>query len=285
MEPHGKTRGLLRRRITFLLFPTLVMNENLKKNYHSSTIQRALDILNLFKVHTTLSFAEIQEILGFNKSTLFRVLSTLQANKYLRKNKQGQFQLGLNVFILGNSVSREHQLKNVVSPYLERITQHLDLTVHLGILDGTDVIIIGKAEPNKRIRMVSRIGGSVPAHCTGQGKTLLAFSPKETVEKIINIQGLPRFTPHTICTADALFEELGAIRTRGYAIDNSEHERHIRCVAVPILDEAGKIEAALSITGTIFDFPDEHTIRKSVDLLQEARDNIRKELGYTGVTS
>ena len=75
-----------------LSFPTTNAKENLKKNYHSSTIQRALDILNLFKVHTTMSFAEIQEILGFNKSTLFRVLSTLQANKYLRKGEH--FYLG-----------------------------------------------------------------------------------------------------------------------------------------------------------------------------------------------
>lgn len=268
-----------------LSFPTTTAKENLKKNYHSSTIQRALDILNLFKVHTTMSFAEIQEILGFNKSTLFRVLSTLQANKYLRKGEQGQYQLGLNVFILGNSVSREYQLKNVVSPYLEAVSQGIELTVHLGILDGMDVIIVAKAEPNKRIRMVSRIGGSVPAHCTGQGKTLLAFSPKETVEKIINTQGLQRFTPNTICTADGLFEELGAIRSRGCAIDNSEHERHIRCVAVPILDEIGKIEAALSITGTVFDFPDDHAIQKSVNLLEEVRDKIRIELGYANKAS
>ena len=256
------------------------MRENLKKNYHSSTIQRALDILYLFKVHTALSFAEIQESLGFNKSTLFRVLSTLQANNYLRKDEGGKYQLGLNVFILGNSASREYQLKNVASPYLETLAQKIDLTVHLGILDGVDVIIVEKAEPNKRLRMVSRIGGSVPAHCTGQGKTLLAFSPKETVEKIINAQGLQRFTPNTICTADALFVELQAIRSRGYAIDNSEHERHIRCVAVPILDGTGKIEAALSITGTVFDFPDDHSIGKSVNLLEEVRDKIRMELGY-----
>ena len=257
------------------------MKENLKKNYHSSTIQKALDILYLFKVHTTLSFAEIQESLGFNKSTLFRVLSTLQANNYLRKDERGKYRLGLNVFILGNSASREYQLKNVASPYLEEVAQNIELTVHLGILDGMDVIIVEKAEPNKRLRMVSRIGGSVPAHCTGQGKTLLAFSPKETVEKIINTQGLQRFTPNTICTADALFVEFQAIRSRGYAIDNSEHERHIQCVAVPILNGTGKIEAALSITGTVFDFPDDHSIRKAVNLLEEVRDKIRMELGYT----
>jgi IclR family KDG regulon transcriptional repressor len=149
------------------------VRENLKKNYHSSTIQRALDILYLFKVNTALSFAEIQESLGFNKSTLFRVLSTLQANNYLRKDEGGKYQLGLNVFILGNSASREYQLKNVASPYLETLAQKIDLTVHLGILDGVDVIIVEKAEPNKRLRMVSRGLGPSPLH--GPGKNPSGF--------------------------------------------------------------------------------------------------------------
>lgn len=93
----------------------------------------------------------------------------------------------------------------------------------------------------------------------------------------IDTQGLQRFTPNTIYTADVLFEELGAIHSRGYAIDNSEHERHTRCTAIPILDGTGKIKAALSITGTVFDLPDDHTIRKPVSLLEEVGDKIRIE--------
>jgi DNA-binding IclR family transcriptional regulator len=252
----------------------------MEKSYHSSTIQRALNILNLFKEHKTLSFTEIQRLLGYNKTTLFRVLSTLQHNRYLSKDQSGRYQLGLNVFILGNRISAEYQLKKVAEPLMEELAERTELTVHLGILDGTNIIIIGKAEPNSMIQMVSRIGGSVPAHCTGQGKTLLAFSPKATVEKIINSKGLLRYTPQTITTADHLFAELANIRRLGFAIDNSEHEKNIRCVAVPILNETGKIEAALSITGTTTDFPGEETIKKYADMLMKVREEIRKEMGY-----
>lgn len=254
----------------------------MKKQYHSSTIQRALDVLNLFKEHPKLSFTDMQQLLGFNKSTLFRVLSTLYSNKYLSKDERGRYELGVNMFILGIRVSREYQLKNVAAPFMKELSEELDLTVHLGILDGTSVVIIEKTDPHRNIRMVSRIGSSVPIHCTGQGKTLLAYSSREAVEKIINAQGLERYTPHTITTAGGLFEELETIRRRGYAIDNCEHEKNIRCVAVPILNEAEQIEAALSITGTIIEFPDNGTISETAEILKDVRDQIRKNMGYVG---
>ncbi|MGA2467528.1 MAG: helix-turn-helix domain-containing protein, partial [Thermodesulfobacteriota bacterium] len=74
----------------------------MKVEYHSSTIQRALDILNLFKDQPSLSFGDIQKILGFNKATLYRVLSTLHDNGYLKKDERGRYELGLNIFILGH---------------------------------------------------------------------------------------------------------------------------------------------------------------------------------------
>jgi IclR family KDG regulon transcriptional repressor len=209
------------------------------------------------------------------------VLSTLSSNKYLNKDETGRYELGVNMFILGIRISREHQLKNVATGFMKRLSEELDLTVHLGILDGTRAVIIGKTDPHRNIRMVSRIGSSVPVHCTGQGKTLLAYSSKETVENIIKAQGLERYTSHTITKVDGLFKELDAVRRRGYAIDDSEHEKNIRCVAVPILNEAQQIEAALSITGTIIDFPGEETIHETAQMLKDVRDKIRRKMGYS----
>jgi len=252
----------------------------MKKEYQSSTIQRAIDVLNLFKEFQVLSFTDMQQLLGFNKSTLFRVLSTLSSNRYLSKDEMGRYELGVNMFILGLRISREHQLKNVATDFMKRLSEELDLTVHLGILDATRVVIIAKTDPQRNIRMVSGIGSSVPVHCTGQGKTLLAYSSSETVERIIDAQGLERYTPHTITTADGLFKELDAARRRGYAIDDSEHEKNIRCIAVPILNEAEQIEAALSITGTLIDFPSEDTMHQTAQILKDVRDNIRRKMGY-----
>ena len=248
--------------------------------YHSSTIQRALDILNLFKERGNLSFNDIQKNLGFNKTTLYRVLSTLLDNQYLKKDEKGRYELGLNLFILGNRISREHHLINVSTPHLKDLSQRFGLTAHLGILDGMEVIILQKTDPHRLIKMVCNVGGSIPAHCTSQGKVLLAYAPKETVQKIIDIHGLPRYTPHSICTTVGLMAELEKVRAQGWSLDNTEHEKNIRCVAVPIFNDLGKIEAALSSAGTTVDLPDEEAIKKTVEVLKEARDKIRFEMGY-----
>ena len=252
----------------------------MKEEYHSSTIQRALDILNLFKDHPTLSFADLQKKLGYNKTTLFRVLSTLHDNKYLRKDAGGKYGLGINLFILGNRISKEYHLINVSTPFMQDLSQSLDLTIHLGTLDGTNVILIQKIEPHRSIKMICQIGGYLPAHCTSLGKTLLAFSPKETVQKVIGSHGLQRFTPHTICTSEGLLAELDSVRGRGYALDNAEHEKNIRCVGVPLLNDSGRVEAALGAAGMVMDLPDEESIQKTAATLKDARDRISREMGY-----
>jgi IclR family acetate operon transcriptional repressor len=101
-----------------------------------------------------------------------------------------------------------------------------------------------------------------------------------SVQKIIDTRGLPRYTPHSICTTDGLMAELEKVRTQGWALDNAEHEKNIRCVAVPIFGETGKIEAALSSAGTTVDLPDEEAIRQTVEIMKETRDKIRREMGY-----
>jgi DNA-binding IclR family transcriptional regulator len=248
--------------------------------YLSTTVQKALDVLELFREQSILSLTEIRERLGLNKSTLFRLLYTLEQNEYLSRDENGRYSLGVSVFILGHSLTRESVLRRVATPSLVALSQRLNMTVHLGILEGTTVVILQKIESSSGIKMVSRVGAVVPPHCTGQGKTLLAFSPRQKVEEIISIHGLTRYTPNTITTANGLFEELAAIRARGYAIDNSEHEKHIKCVAVPILNEQGGIEAALSVTGLVVEFPDEESLQRTAGILREAAQAIRRDLGF-----
>jgi len=248
--------------------------------YLSTTVQKALDVLGLFREQSVLPFTEIRACLGLSKSTLFRLLYTLERNEYLSRDENGRYSLGVNVFILSHSLTRESVLRRAATPSLLDLSQRFNMTVHLGILEGTTVVILQKIESSSGIKMVSRVGAVVPAHCTGQGKTLLAFSPQEKVEEVVNIHGLTRYTPNTITTANGLFEELAAIRARGYTIDNSEHEKHIRCVAVPILNEQGGIEAALSVTGLVVEFPDEESLRRTADMLRDTAETIRRDLGF-----
>jgi len=253
----------------------------IESKYTVGTIQKGINILNLFKTHSKLSFTDIQKTLKYNKSTLFRILYTLEKNSYLLKDKNGRYEVGLNIFILGNQISRIGKLRKVSETYLEKLTEETNLTSHIGIIEGLQVLIIDKYNPsNSGIKMVSRIGAPVPAHCTGQGKVLLAYSPRKIVEKIIKKYGLQRFTSNTITLADDIFVELEKIRERGYAIDNSEHEKYIHCIAFPIMNEFNELEAAISITGLVMDFSDEEVVNKNIRLLQKTRDKIREKMNY-----
>ena len=249
--------------------------------YTVSTIEKGIKVLNLFKAHSKLSFTDIQKALNYNKSTLFRILYTLEKNQYLAKDKNGRYELGLDIFILGNQMSRVGKLRKASEPYLKELTMKTNFTSHLGIIEGLQVLIIGKYNPsNSSIKMVSHIGRPVPAHCTGQGKALLAYSPRKIVEKIIKDYGLKRFTLNTITRTDDFFVELEKIRERGYAIDNSEHEKYIHCMAFPIMNEFNELEAAISLTGLMMDFSDEEVVNKNIKLLQKTRDKIKEKMNY-----
>jgi len=265
-------------KVKFSFEVTLMKTE---AKYIVGTIQKGINVLNLFKTHPKLSFTDIQKILNYNKSTLFRVLYTLEKNNYLSKDKNGRYELGLNIFILGNQISRIGKLRKTSELYLEELTKETNLTSHMGILKELQVFIIDKHNPsNSGIKMVSRAGAPVPAHCTGQGKALLAYSPRKIVEKIIKNYGLKRFTPNTITQPDDFFIELEKIRERGYAIDNSEHEKYIHCIAFPIINGFNELEAAISISGLIMDFSDEEIDKKNIRLLQKTRDKIREKMNY-----
>jgi len=253
----------------------------LPKDYKVSTIQNGVNILNLFKTHQKLSFTDIQNKLSYNKSTLFRFLYTLEKNRYLFRDKHGRYELGLDIYILGNQISEISKIEKTSKEYLQNLSKITNFTVHLGILDGLNVFIIGKYNPpNSSINMVSRIGSSVPAHCTAQGKALLAFSSKDKVKEIISQNGLHRYTSRTITTENELFEELQRIKGRGYAIDNAEHEKHIYCIAFPILNESNELVAAISITGLEMNFTEKEAMERYINLLQNTRDTIRKKMNY-----
>ncbi len=249
----------------------------------SQTVQKAINILTLFKSHSKLSFTDIQALLGYNKSTLSRLLKTLECNKFLHRDEHGRYSVGLEIFVLGNQFSRAYHIKRVAAPFLRDLSQRLNQTTHLGILDGTEIVVIDKQSPPNNIALLSRVGSTVPAHCTGQGKTLMAFSPLSLVETAIAKHGLRSFTPNTITTMDDLIGELEKIRSQGYAIDNSEHERHTRGVAVPLLNHrTDTIEAAISATGLAVELTDS-VLATMAEILMDARDNIAAELDFSKI--
>ncbi len=253
-----------------------------QSDYHIAAVDKVLDILEfLGRNHQEFGLPELSRALRIPKATLFRYLYTLERRNYVRKNPENdKYALGLKILELSSNALDNLSVHEVALPYMRELQSRFEETVNLAVLEGDEVVYIEILESPRAFKMSSHVGGRELPHSTSLGKAMLAFLPEEAVKRLIKAKGLPRRTPHTICTEAQLWEELAAIRQRGYSIDDEENEIGARCVGVPILDRRGRPIAAISLSGPAFRFsPVEVEIMG--DALREAAARISERIGFT----
>lgn len=157
-----------------------------------------------------------------------------------------RIRLGAKLFELGAQVPTHRDLADAAEPIMEDLREVTHYRIHLAVLDGVDVVYVRIMGPQRGI--ASKVGGRLPAHATGVGKVMLAYSPAAVVKERIDA-GLPRLTPRTIHTPETLIYEMRKIRTVGMAMDIEESTPGVSCVAAPVFASDRKIRAGLSITG------------------------------------
>jgi DNA-binding IclR family transcriptional regulator len=220
------------------------------RRYTVDAAAKALDLLSAFSFREPrLSLAELAARTGIPRPTAFRLLTTLEEAGFVAK-ASGGYQLGIKCFVLGNVVASSLDIRQKAQAHLERLRDETGETVHLAVLDAWQVLYLERLQsPHPIGFMRSRVGGIVPAYCTGLGKTLLAFKPEAAVDAWLRAQVLQAMTPQTITSARGLLKDLRGIRERGYGIDEQEHETGVRCMAAPIFNHAGDVVAAISVAG------------------------------------
>jgi DNA-binding IclR family transcriptional regulator len=200
-----------------------------------------------------LSLGEISEKLGLHKSTAHRVIMVLERHNFIERNSvNGRYRLGLKLFELGTRAVSQLDLRERARPFLERLVLETSETVHLCILDDSEVVYLDKVEPTRSVRMATSVGRRNPAHCTAVGKAIMAYLSDAQVEVIVRKQGLRAMTSNTITSFIELKKELSAIRERGYAIDNEEIEEGVRCVGCVVRNFSGEPLAAISVSAPAF---------------------------------
>ncbi len=220
------------------------------RRYTVDAAAKALDLLGVFSFREPrLSLAELATRTGIPRPTAFRLLTTLEQAGFVSK-VHGEYQLGIKCFVLGNIVSSTLDLREKAQPHLEALRDATGETAHLAVLETWQVLYLERLQsPHPIGFMRSRIGVVVPAYCTGLGKTLLAFKPEKEASAWLRTQTLKPMTPNTITAPRRLLKDLRAIRERGYAVDDQEHELGVRCIAAPVCDHAGEVVAAISVAG------------------------------------
>jgi DNA-binding IclR family transcriptional regulator len=216
-------------------------------------VDRALDILTCFTPATPeLSMTQIAEQVGMHKSTVHRLLGTLEGKKFLERDPlTSLYRPGIRLFQLAFLTLEHNTLRRMAAPFLRQLCEQYRENANLAILDDTYVVYLDVIDSPQRVKLAAVIGQRLPAFCTASGKAILAFMPDEQVMKILE-QGMPRHTQHTISAPAAILENFRQVKETGYAFSDQEFENGINAVAAPLLDAEQKPFASISIAGPSF---------------------------------
>ena len=252
-------------------------------NYPIKVLDKTFSILDILLQHgSTMHMTEIAEKLGLYPSTIHRILDTLRHWGYVEQDPKTQkYRLGLKLLELGMAKLHQMDLAREATPYLKELVKQCNETVHLGVLEGGEVLYLAKEESSQTIRMISYVGKRAPLHCTALGKVLLTYLSTEERKKILGEKVLPRLTENTITDKRELEKELSKVREQGFALDREENEKDVRCIAAPIRNHQGEVIAAISISSPIFRI-DKNAQNNLKEALIEASEKISTRLGYNG---
>ncbi|HEV2325803.1 MAG TPA: IclR family transcriptional regulator [Terracidiphilus sp.] len=196
-----------------------------------------------------LGLSEITQRTGISKSTVFRILSTLQELGYVLRDADRIYRISPTLAQLAGEEASGEALRRLALPHMLELRDKYGETVNLGIRYFDKVTYLEVVPSEFALRLEEVRGASVPVHASSLGKAILAFSPRSAVESLVRGRPLERITPNTICDPDEFLAELKRVNNTGFAFDRGEGSLLAVCIGAPILDAQGNAIAALSISG------------------------------------
>ncbi|WP_129843125.1 IclR family transcriptional regulator [Streptomyces sp. RFCAC02] len=211
------------------------------------SLERALVLLeHMADAGGETGLSELAASSGLPLPTIHRLMRTLVATGYVRQHTNRRYALGPRLIRLGESAARP--LSTWARPHLARLVEGTGETANMALLDGDDVVYVAQVPTLRHsMRMFTEVGRRVLPHSTGVGKALLAGLPDAEVRALLARTGMPAATERTITSPDLFLAALREVRERGYALDDSEQEVGVRCIAVSVPDSP--TAAAISVSG------------------------------------
>jgi IclR family transcriptional regulator, KDG regulon repressor len=245
------------------------------------SVSRALDIIDIVSSKKDgLGVTEIAKQMDINKSSVYRILSTLVQYGYMEQDEEtSRYKLGYKFLEMSSKLLESIDLRKEAKPYLQKLEKETNEVIHLVVYDQGEVIYIEKLEGTETLRMHSKVGKRAPMHCTAVGKVILAHLPPNVVLDILERKGMPKHTDKTITDKDEFLKELAQVKQNGYALDLEENEYGIRCIAVPLFDHLGKVIAAVSVSGPTIRMTDERIEQLQARMLEIGK-QISARLGH-----
>lgn len=212
-------------------------------------LERGLNLLAIIAEADGLSLTSIAQRAGIAPSTAHRILNTLKAGGFVQDDDQGRYLIGVQAFRTGSAFLRNRKMVDVGRSTMRHLMEASGETVNMAIENEGFVVFVSQVESHQSIRAFHRPGARGPMHASSLGKAMMAALSDEAVSQLLHRVGMARFTKNTIVDPDALVADLGAVRKRGWSIDNEEQSEGLRCVGAAIYNEYAEVMGAISISG------------------------------------
>ena len=215
--------------------------------YHVAVAERTIALLGAVAHNSPATISSLTQELGWTKAMVFRLVKTLHSCGALRLSDDG-YRLGPMMISLGYGALQSMSLIESARPILTQIHRDVGESVILTVLDGPDIVYVDFIEADHLLVFRARLGTRLPAYLTSSGHALLSRTSEEDVRSLFAGYEFKPPTPHGVTSTEALVRRIETVRKRGYALIDQELALGHRSAAAPIMDHAGEVTAAISIS-------------------------------------
>lgn len=257
------------------------MTEEKETKNPVQSAERIFQVMELLADQGEMGLMEISAALNLHKSTVHRLLMSLIYMGYAKQDENTQkYMLSYKVVSMAGKILDRMDILLVAKPYLEKLSDISGEAVHLVQREGNHILYIYKIEAKVgTIRMVSHVGMIHPMYCSGVGKAIMATLPEKEVRQIWNESIIEKKTDRTITDYNEMLKVLDGIKKCGYALDDEENEKGVRCIAACLRGYHNEVKYAFSISGPTSRMTRERVEELSVDV-KKIQSSLSRELGY-----
>ncbi|TGD21631.1 IclR family transcriptional regulator [Companilactobacillus suantsaicola] len=219
-----------------------------KKAYGTVLIKAKAILDYMMSQDTGLTLKEISEGIQAPKSTTLKILTTMgEQNIIWRNDDTKQYFFGTELIGYGQRALADFDISRIALPFLKKLRDKTEETVHLGIEQNNKVVYLQKLESPQSINLKSRIGGKLNLYSSAMGKAILASKTPEELDEYFSKETLKPVTDYTIISISELNKQIAAVKENGYSIDDKENQPEVVCVGA-VLQKNGQVYGAFSVS-------------------------------------
>ncbi len=249
------------------------------------SLAKGFQVLEAFDMNNIdLSLTQISKRTGLDAGTVFRLVNTLLLLGYLERGEEAKrYRLAIKVLDLGFHAIGRRDLRDLVRPYLRSLVGEVSEAASVCVLDGADAIYVERVHAGLvRLGVDIRIGSRIPAYYTAIGQSILAYLSKSEVKRILDMREKVKLNSLIPTTMAEIERRLELVRQQGYAFSDQDAAPMLRVIAAPIVDADGHPLAALSVAAPSLHMTAEEFVKKSVEPLLRAAEEIGRALSISG---